>query len=97
MNCLHPGTIATNIWSGAPWFARPVLELAKRVVMEKSATGGSRLAHLATSPEVAGRSGGYYEKNRLKEPATLAKDAELGRRLVETSRRLVGLDAVAGT
>jgi NAD(P)-dependent dehydrogenase (short-subunit alcohol dehydrogenase family) len=94
-NCLHPGAVATNIWSGAPWFARPVLELAKRVFMEKPETGGSRLAYLATSPEVEGRSGGYYEKNRIKEPAKLGQDAALGQRLVETSRELVGLTANA--
>jgi NAD(P)-dependent dehydrogenase (short-subunit alcohol dehydrogenase family) len=93
VNCLHPGAVATNIWSGAPWFARPVLALAKKVFMEKPATGGSRLTHLATSPDVEGRSGGYYEKNRVKQPATLAQDAELGRRLVAASRELVGLDA----
>jgi NAD(P)-dependent dehydrogenase (short-subunit alcohol dehydrogenase family) len=96
VNCLHPGAIATNIWSGAPWFARPVLELAKKIVMEKPETGGSRLAYLATSPEVEGASGGYYEKNRLKTPARLALDAELGRRLVAVSRELVGLTAATG-
>jgi hypothetical protein len=63
--------------------------------MEKPETGGSRLAYLATSPEVEGRSGGYYEKNRIKEPAKLGQDAALGQRLVETSRELVGLTANA--
>ncbi|HET6165459.1 MAG TPA: SDR family NAD(P)-dependent oxidoreductase [Marmoricola sp.] len=93
-NCLHPGAVATNIWSGAPWFARPVLELAKRVFMEKPETGGSRLTYLATSPDVEGLSGGYYEKNRLKEPAALAQDATLGKQLVERSRELAGLTSV---
>jgi len=93
VNCLHPGAVATNIWSGAPWFAKPVLELAKRVFMDSPATGGSRLTYLATSPEVAERTGGYYEKNRTKEPAELGQDAALGERLVATSRELVGLDA----
>ncbi len=93
--CLHPGAVATNIWSGAPWFARPVLGIAKRLVMVSPATGGSRIAHLAASPEVEGETGGYYEKNKLKEAASLAQDAAVGHRLVEVSRQLVGLPTPA--
>ena len=93
--CLHPGAVATNIWSGAPWFAKPVLEIGKRLFMISPAKGGARLTYLATSPEVEGRSGGYYEQDKLKEPADLAKDADVAQRLVETSRALVGLSAAA--
>jgi retinol dehydrogenase 14 len=92
-NSLHPGAVATNIWSGAPWFARPVLAVAKRLMMVSPATGGERIAYLATSPEVEGRSGGYYEQDKLKEPADLARDAAVGERLDEVSRELVGLSA----
>lgn len=90
---LHPGAISTNIWSGAPWFARPVLALAKRR-MESPEVGGSRLAYLAASPDVEGATGGYYDHNRLRDPSRLAQDDELGERLCELSARLVGL---AGT
>jgi retinol dehydrogenase 14 len=68
---LHPGAIATNIWGGAPWFARPVLALLKRR-MESPAVGGSRLAYLATSSEVEGSTGGYYDHNRLRGAFRLA-------------------------
>ena len=30
VNAVHPGSVATDIWSGAPWFARPFLAVAKR-------------------------------------------------------------------
>jgi len=100
-NCLHPGAVATNIWSGAPWFARPVLEIGKRLFMVSPATGGARLTFLATSPEVEGRTGGYYEQDRLKEPAALARDDAVADRLDAVSRELVGLtrgkDAAAAT
>lgn len=91
VNCLHPGAVATNIWAGAPAIARPVLNLAKRFVMITPAEGGATLAYLATNDEVAGRTGGYYEKNKLKEPADLARDEEVGRKLVAVSRDLVGI------
>jgi retinol dehydrogenase-14 len=90
VNALHPGAISTNIWSRAPWFARPVLAVLKRR-MESPAVGGSRLAYLATSPEVDGRTGGYYHRNRLREPSALAQDDALGERLYDLSARLVGL------
>jgi retinol dehydrogenase-14 len=87
---LHPGAISTNIWSAAPWFARPVLALAKRR-MESPEVGGSRLAYLAASPEVEGATGGYYDGNRLRDPSPLAQDDALGERLYDVSARLVGL------
>ena len=90
VNSLHPGAISTNIWSRAPWFARPVLALMKRR-MESPEVGGSRLAYLATSPEVEGQTGGYYDRNRLREPSPLAQDDALGERLYDVSARLVGL------
>jgi len=61
--------------------------------MVSPATGGERLAFLATSPEVEGRTGGYYEQNRLKEPSDLARDDAVGERLDQVSRELVGLGA----
>ena len=88
---LHPGAIATNIWSGAPWFARPVLAVLKKWKMESPQVGGSRLAYLATSPEVEGETGGYYQRNRLRDPSELARDDALGDRLYDVSAALVGL------
>jgi retinol dehydrogenase-14 len=92
---LHPGTIATDIWSGAPWFARPVLAVLKRWRMESPEVGGSRLAYLARSPEVEGESGGYYQRNRLRDPSQLARDDALGERLYDVSARLLGLTDAA--
>jgi retinol dehydrogenase 14 len=88
---LHPGVIATDIWSGAPWFARPVLGVLKRWQMESPEVGGSRLAYLASSPEVEGETGGYYQQNTLRDPSVLAQDDALGERLYDASTRLVGL------
>jgi len=95
VTALHPGAIATNIWSGAPWFARPVLALMKRWKMETPEVGGSRLAYLAASPEVEGQTGGYYHRNRLREPSELARDDALAEGLYAASARLTGLDPTA--
>jgi retinol dehydrogenase-14 len=91
VNCLHPGTVATHIWSGAPWFARPVLAVVKRVAMISPEQGGARITYLATGPEVAGVTGGYFDNDRQLAPSAIAQDAAVGRRLTEVSRELVGL------
>ena len=90
VNTLHPGAVATDIWGGAPWVAKPVLALAKRF-MRSPADGGATLTYLAIGPEVEGKTGGYYDNNRLKEPAELAKDDELAARLRTVSAEMVGV------
>jgi retinol dehydrogenase 14 len=90
VNALHPGAVATDIWSGAPWFARPVLAIAKRW-MRSPAEGGANITYLALSPEVEGRTGGYYDDDKLKTPSGLARDDDLGARLREVSAEMVGL------
>jgi NAD(P)-dependent dehydrogenase (short-subunit alcohol dehydrogenase family) len=91
VNALHPGAVATDIWSGAPWFARPVLAVAKRF-MRSPADGGRTITFLATDPSVEDKTGGYYDNNALKEPSELARDDAVAQRLREESGRLVGLD-----
>jgi NAD(P)-dependent dehydrogenase (short-subunit alcohol dehydrogenase family) len=87
-NCLHPGAVSTNIWSHASWYLQPFLQLG-RLLMISPATGGETIVHLATSPEVAGRSGGYYEKKQRVAPSALADDPGVAKRLWEESERLV--------
>ena len=91
VNALHPGTVATDIWSGAPAYARPFLAVVKRFRMISPEEGGRRITYLATSPEVEGRTGGYYDQDRLRKPSALARDEAVGQRLYDESARLVGL------
>jgi NAD(P)-dependent dehydrogenase (short-subunit alcohol dehydrogenase family) len=90
-NVLHPGTVATNIWSRAPWYARPVLALYKRFAMISPAAGAETITYLAVSPQVDGTTGLYFENNKPKEPSKLAQDDALAQRLWDESARLVGI------
>jgi NAD(P)-dependent dehydrogenase (short-subunit alcohol dehydrogenase family) len=92
VNAVHPGAVATDIWSGAPWYARPVLALAK-LRMLSPAEGGRTLAHLAVSPDVEGMTGEYVDRFTPRPPSALAQDDELAAMLVKESARLVGLSA----
>jgi NAD(P)-dependent dehydrogenase (short-subunit alcohol dehydrogenase family) len=93
---LHPGAVATNIWSFAPWYARVLLAPIKPFMLT-AARGADTIVYLAASPDVEGQSGGYYEKNVHVEPSALARDAALGERLWAESERLVQLALRTGT
>ena len=89
-NCVHPGAVATRIWSGAPWIARPVLLVLKRF-MRTPEEGARPLVHLAASPELEALTGAYFEGRRQVEPSDLARDPAVAERLWDESARLVGL------
>ena len=93
VNALHPGSVASNIWSGAPRWTQPILAIAKRLFMISPEEGAGRIIYLAASPDVAGDTGLYFEHDRPTPPSPLACDDALAARLWEASARLVRLDA----
>jgi len=79
---LHPGVIASDIWRRVPWPVRPLMKRR----MGSPEQGARTTLYCATSPDVAGQSGRYYDDCRLKEPgaaATAGLAAELWRRSSE--------------
>ena len=92
-NCLHPGAVATNIWSGAPFWAKPLIWLLLRPRFITAEQGGQAIVQLCLSPGLTGRSGRYFEHGQEAVPSRLARDEALARRLWEESARLVGLPA----
>ena len=83
-NCLHPGAVATNIWSHAPRYAQPLLAVAK-LFMVSAEKGADTIVYLAASPEVEGLTGCYYERNRKVLPSRLAQDEAIAKTLWERS------------
>jgi len=92
VNALHPGAVATNIWSASPAWIRPVLAIAKLFMLSPRA-GAQRIVYLASSPEVEGTSGSYFENNQIRTPSGRARDDALAARLWSESARMVGLGA----
>jgi NAD(P)-dependent dehydrogenase (short-subunit alcohol dehydrogenase family) len=79
---LHPGTIASDIWRRVPWPLRPLMKRRMRTPEQ----GAQTSIYCATSDEVSGETGRYYDDCRPKEPgaaATAALAAELWRRSSE--------------
>jgi len=93
VNCLHPGLIATGIGQTNA-LARLVWKLIVRVRGGVSVEEGARTSvHLATSPDVAGLSGGYYVKCHLAQLQTRpeAVTDAVAEQLWKASEELVGL------
>jgi NAD(P)-dependent dehydrogenase (short-subunit alcohol dehydrogenase family) len=88
-NCLHPGFVATNfgqrdaglfgwVLRGAMMFARP------------PEPGANTIVHLASSPQLADVSGGYFYDSRQIEPSPAARDDATAQRLWQESEKIAG-------
>lgn len=88
-NSLHPGAVDTNIWSGAPLWAKPIIQILFRPFFISAEEGGSYIVDLAASPAYEGVTGQYFERGKRVYPAPLAQDEALARRLWEVSEGLV--------
>jgi NAD(P)-dependent dehydrogenase (short-subunit alcohol dehydrogenase family) len=89
-NCLHPGVVASN------FFAKPglmgLLGKIAGLFMISSTEGAKTSIYLATSPEVEGVSGKYFDKCKERLPNAVAQDDEAAHRLWALSEKLTGLE-----
>jgi len=86
---LHPGVVASDIWRRVPQPLRWIM-LQFMITNEE---GARTSLYCATSAEVAGHSGRYYDALREKKAARLARDDALGEELWRQSAQWVGLPA----
>jgi retinol dehydrogenase 12 len=79
---VHPGTIASDIWRRVPWPVRPLMKRR----MRSPAEGARTSLYCATSPDVAGETGQYYDdcrRNDASAAATAGRADELWARSVD--------------
>jgi NAD(P)-dependent dehydrogenase (short-subunit alcohol dehydrogenase family) len=74
-NCLHPGAVATNIWSAIP-IGKLIVALGKPFMLN-SKQGAAVSLYLATSREVAQVSGEYFVKSKPAKSNPLSRDPKL--------------------
>ena len=77
-NCLHPGAVATNIWSAnpLPLIVKLIIAVVKPFMLS-SKQGAAVSLYLATSPEVAQVSGEYFVKSKPAKSNPLSRDPKL--------------------
>ena len=95
VNALHPGTVRSHLFHDN-LLLRVVLAGVGPLFMLTPEQGARTSIYLATSPEVAGLSGGYYERCRRVEPGVAAQNEADGERLWQASAQLAGLTAQEG-
>jgi NAD(P)-dependent dehydrogenase (short-subunit alcohol dehydrogenase family) len=88
-NSLHPGAVNSNIWSGAPWYAQPIIYMLRAVAFISVEQGGRYIVDLVTNPAFDNVTGKYFEEGVMKDPAPLARDEALARRLWDVSASMV--------
>jgi retinol dehydrogenase 12 len=88
-NCLHPGFVRTALGRDVTGVLGAAVRLALRF-RPGPATGAKTSVYLASSPEVAGVTGGYFVKCRHAQPSALARDTQAAARLWTLSEELTG-------
>jgi NAD(P)-dependent dehydrogenase (short-subunit alcohol dehydrogenase family) len=91
-NSLHPGFVATNLGSGNRIPVRPFMALFRltgRAIGVRD--GADTPIYLASSPDVEGVSGKYFDVRREKMSSPQSYDEGAQERLFEVSERLAGL------
>jgi NAD(P)-dependent dehydrogenase (short-subunit alcohol dehydrogenase family) len=89
-NCLHPGTVATGYARDGD--ASGFLAFGVKVITPfilSPAQGARTSVYLASSPEVADVTGGYFVKCRLRQPSPAARDEVAAGLLWTLSEELV--------
>ena len=89
VNSLHPGTVRTNIWSHAG-MATPLTKFAS-LFMRSPEKGARTSIYLASSPEVDGVSGKYFDDCMPKKSSDKSYDQTLASKLWEQSVHLTHL------
>ena len=88
-NCLHPGFVRTRFGGDNPTIFRAAVRLAMAAMAISVEEGAKTPIFLASSPEVEGRSGGYYVKNKEVQPSSAAQDDRAAERLWQISEHMV--------
>jgi NAD(P)-dependent dehydrogenase (short-subunit alcohol dehydrogenase family) len=91
-NCLHPGVVATRFGSSSGGFAGLLIPLLRPFFISPD-NGADTIVYLASSPEVANATGGYFVKRKITEQSLAARDAAAAKRLWEASEALAGAES----
>jgi NAD(P)-dependent dehydrogenase (short-subunit alcohol dehydrogenase family) len=90
-NCLHPGFVATGFGDNNDGLMGFGFGIAKKLAAITPEDGAKTILYLASSPDVAGQSGGYYYKCGPITPTAAAQNDADAKRLWEVSAKIAGV------
>jgi len=89
-NCLHPGFVASRFGDESGGLMSLAVRAAKLFAITPE-QGAESIVYLASSPEMEGKSGGYYYKCQPDTPSRAAQNDMDARRLWDASAKLSGV------
>lgn len=93
VNCLHPGFVASSIGNDSTGLFRTLFGLAKNIGAIPVREGAKTSIYLASSPEVEGVTGQYFDKCKAIATSKAAQDDAAAERLWAWSVAKTGLGA----
>ena len=91
-NSLHPGHVQTEIGNkNTAWYARLFWTLSAKLRGIDVQEGAKTSVYLASSEEVKGISGKYFDECKVKEPSKLAQDKALAKELWRVSEATLSI------
>lgn len=90
VNAVHPGTVATNIWT-RPFGPAGFITTLPKLFMASPEKGAETIVYLASSPDAQSLSGEYLEKLKVKKSSEESYDEEIAQRLWDVSAKLTRL------
>ena len=90
VNSVHPGTVATNIWSRPLGPAGFIMAIPK-LFMISPEKGAETIVYLASSPDAGNVNGEYWDKMKVKKSSEESYDEEIAQRLWDVSAKLTHL------
>jgi NAD(P)-dependent dehydrogenase (short-subunit alcohol dehydrogenase family) len=88
-NCLHPGVVKTRFGKSSGGLFGLLIPFLRPFFISPE-QGAETIVYLASSPEVADKTGGYFVKRKLVEPSAAARDDTAAKRLWIESEKLAG-------
>jgi NAD(P)-dependent dehydrogenase (short-subunit alcohol dehydrogenase family) len=92
INAMHPGAVKSNIGSNNGKFYNFFSRFIMQPLLKKPNISGEALYYLASSPELEGVSGKFFNLTNEEIPATHARDRKLSKQVFQLSKELVHLD-----
>jgi NAD(P)-dependent dehydrogenase (short-subunit alcohol dehydrogenase family) len=90
VNAVHPGTVATNIWT-RPFGPAGFITALPKLFMASPEKSAETIVYLASSPDAQSLSGEYLEKLKVKKSSEESYDEEIAQRLWDVSAKLTRL------
>ena len=92
INAIHPGAVKSNIGTNNGklynWFSRFLIQ----PTLKNPSISGDAIYYMASSPEMEGLSGKFFNLTNEEIPAPHALNRELGKQIFQRSKELVQLD-----